>query len=52
MAVLDPQDVPLSAFDDEDIHYMLTGARMEPDSDPQWISDLEAEYAERLHPGL
>jgi hypothetical protein len=44
---LDPQNVPLSAFDDEDLFHMLTDGRQDPDADPVWLQELEAEHAER-----
>ena len=50
MAVPDPENVPLSAFDDEDLHHMLTFARAHPDEDPQLLLELEGEYAGRLAP--
>jgi hypothetical protein len=44
---LDPQNVPLSAFDDEDLFHLLTDGRQNPDRDPAWLEELEAECAER-----
>jgi hypothetical protein len=48
--MIDPANVPLSTFDDDDLHHMLTYARQHPDEDPQLLGELEAEYADRMAP--